>query len=365
MKKRLLNLSMAIFLVFVFVAALGAEEGKPTGTAVDSIKNALGLSIYLQAGYTYNFKNSDSQENDLRVFDHKANSFTLDLAQLQFAKDAPVGGIGFKLKVSAGETAKLIHSTGLGNADNPIDLTEAYVSYLAPIGKGLRFDLGKFVTYHGAEVIEAKDNINYSRSFLFNYAIPFTHTGLKVCYTFSDAFNAGLHIVNGWDNTNDNNKGKTLGLNVGYTPMEQFSMIFNLMYGPEKNNSSDNRFLFDWVGTIKPDKNLTFILNTDYATEKNSGAKDSKWYGLSGIAKYEFNDHYSLSLRAEYFKDENGVRTGTPQTLKEITITPEIKLAQSILLRPEYRHDWSDKEIFNSGSKKTQDTIALGMMYTW
>jgi hypothetical protein len=31
------------------------------------------------------------------------------------------------------------------------------------------------VTYFGAEVIEAIDNPNYSRSFLFNYAIPFTH----------------------------------------------------------------------------------------------------------------------------------------------------------------------------------------------
>lgn len=365
MNKRFLNITLAFLLVFVFVAAAGAEEAKPAVTTVDSIKNALGMSLYLQAGYTYNFKNPDSQENELRVFDHKANSFTLDLAQLQFAKDAPVGGIGFKVKISAGETAKLIHSTGLGNADNPLDLTEAYISYLAPIGKGLRFDLGKFVTYHGAEVIEAKDNINYSRSLLFNYAIPFTHTGLKVCYTFSDAFNAGLHLVNGWDNTSDNNKGKTIGFNAGYTPMEQLSMVLNLMYGPEKNNSSDNRFLFDWVGTFKPVKNMSFILNADYATEKNSGAKDSKWSGLSGIAKYEFNDHYSLALRAEYFKDEDGVRTGTSQTLKEITLTPEIKLAQGIILRPEYRHDWSDKNVFASGSKKAQDTFALGVMYTW
>ena len=222
------------------------------------------------------------------------------------------------------------------------------------------------VTYHGAEVIEAKDNPNYSRSFLFNYAIPFTHTGLKAGYAFSDAVNANIHIVNGWDNADDNNKSKTFGLSVGLTPIEQLALNFNLMYGPEKDsNTHDNRYLFDWVGTIKPVKNLAFILNYDYAKEKNKGAEDSKWDGLAGIVKYDFTDKYSLSLRSEYFNDKQGARTGTVQKLKEITVTPEIRLAGGLILRPEYRHDWSNKDVFDSGSRKKQDTIALGVMYTW
>jgi len=59
------------------------------------------------------------------------------------------------------------------------------------------------------------------------------------------------------------------------------------------------------------------------------------------------------------------VRTGTAQALKEMTITPEIRLAQGLIIRPEYRHDWSDERVFDSGNEKTQDTIALGIMYTW
>ena len=348
------------------------EEKKTGGMTVEDIKKALGLSIYLQGGFTYNFENPDSQENELRVFDHKANNFTLDLAQIVFTKDAPMNGIGFKLKLSAGETAKFIYSSGLGKSDDEFDLTEAYIQYLAPIGKGLKFTFGKFVTYHGAEVIEAKDNPNYSRSFLFNYAIPFTHTGLMVSYPFSDAVTASIHLVNGWDVTTDNNKGKTAGLSVGVTPMEQLAMTFNLMYGPEKDdNNHDNRFLFDWAGTIKPVKNLALILNTDYATEGHSAPDGgtAKWYGIAGIAKYDFNDRYSLSLRAEYFNDQDGLRTGTTQHLKEITLTPEIRLAQGLILRPEYRHDWSNEKVFDSHhdehNKKYQDTITLAVMYSW
>jgi hypothetical protein len=380
MKKRFYAFGLVFFMLFSLVTVSLAEEEKKTGSmTLDDIKKALGLSIYLQGGYTYNFENPGSEENELRVFDHKSNSFTLDLAQIQFAKDAPLGGIGYKLKLSAGETAKFIHALGLGikSGENPrdtepFDLTEAYISYTAPLGKGLRFDFGKMATYHGAEVIEAKDNPNYSRSFLFNYAIPFTHTGLKISYPFSDALNASVHIVNGWDNFNDNNTGKTVGLSVGYTPVEQLAMNFNLMYGPEKDdNNHDNRFLFDWVGTIKPVKNLTFILNTDYATEEHSapdGGK-AKWYGVAGIAKYDFNDRYSVSLRAENFNDQDGLRTGVAQHLKEITLTPEIRLAQGLILRPEYRHDWSNEKAFDSHdnqyNKKNQDTIALAAMYSW
>jgi hypothetical protein len=381
MKKRLLSVTVSVFLFLGLAVTAMAEEAKPEAAkpaamTVGQLKELLGMSIYLQGGYTYNFRSPDSQENDLRVFDHKANSFGLDLAELQFLKDAPVGGIGYKLKVSAGETAKFIHSRGLGIKDGQapadteaFDLTEAYLQYNAPLGKGLKFTFGKMATYHGAEVIEARDNPNYSRSFLFNYAIPFTHTGLMVTYPFLETLSTSFYAVNGWDNTDDNNSGKTFGLSLAWTPIEQLSMNLNLMYGPEqKNNNSNNRFLFDWVGTIKPIKNLSVILNADYGSEQkdpNANGADSKWYGVAGIVKYDFSDLFSLSLRGEFFNDNDGARTGTSQILKEITFTPEIRIAKGLILRPEYRYDWSDQNSFNGGKDKSQHTIALGVMYTW
>ncbi len=383
------NLICVIFIAAMMFAAgsLYAGEQKPAqteapgsgGITPDDIKKALGMSIYLQGGYTYNFANPDSQENRLRVFDHKANSFTLDLAQIVFTKDAPVAGLGYKLKLSAGETAKFIHATGLGisagddpNKSDAFDLTEAYMSYVAPLGKGLRFQFGKFVTMHGAEVIEAKDDMNYSRGLLFNYAIPFTHTGLLVGYPFSDKVTAGAYVVNGWDNFNDEGNSKTLGLSINLTPVEQFSAAINLMNGRELLGTiNTNRFLSDTVVTVKPIKNWTFVVNTDYAVQSNAGlnGRDAKWYGVAGYVKYDFTDLISTSVRAEYFKDPDGVRTGTVQTAKEITLTPEFKVAKDLIVRPEYRHDWSGNEVFDSHrialNKKSQDTIALGMMYTW
>jgi len=370
MKKYFLTLSMLFLMMTALVAVAGAEETKVGGMTIDEIKSALGMSVYFQGGYIYNFSDPDSNENGLRVFDHEANSFTLDLAQLVFTRDAPVGGVGYRLKLSAGETAKWIHAAGLGTTDDAFDLTEAYIDYVAPLGKGLKFRFGKFVTMHGAEVIEARDNMNYSRGLLFNFAIPFTHTGLMVGYPISDKVSANFYVVNGWDNFDDEGSSKTLGLSVSVTPSEQFSAVVNLMNGREldlQTGISSNRILLDAVATVKPAKNLTLVLNGDYAVQSNSApdGDDAKWYGIAGYAKYDFSDLFSATVRAEYFKDSDGARTLTAQTVKEITVTPEFRVAKNLIVRPEYRHDWSDKESFDSGSKKSQDTLALGIMYTW
>jgi hypothetical protein len=375
----LLCLLAVLCIMAAFLTAARAEDAKPATPVIsaDDLKKALGMSIYLQGGYTANFNSPASQENDLRVFDHKADSFTLDLVQIRFQKDPALGNVGYKLKLSAGETTKWIHSRGLsgaslsspqtGEGTDAFDLTEAYISYNAALGRGLRFDLGKMATYLGAEVIEAQDNPNYSRSFLFNFAVPFTHTGLKISYPFTDALSASFHICNGWDNSNDNNKDKSYGLSIGYAPTEVFSANFNAMYGPEQdNNTSNKRTLYDLIATIKPTKQLALILNADSGQEENVvAAGTAKWVGGAAIIKYDFSDRYGLAVRGEIFDDRDGFRTGTVQRLSEITVTPEIRLNGGVVLRPEYRHDSSDQTFFNGGQKKNQDTLALGVMYTW
>ena len=59
------------------------------------------------------------------------------------------------------------------------NVQQGYLSVLVPAGKGLQIDFGKFVTPHGAEVIETRDNWNYSRGLLFALAIPYYHMGAR------------------------------------------------------------------------------------------------------------------------------------------------------------------------------------------
>jgi maltoporin len=180
--------------------------------------------------------------------------------------------------------------------------------------------------------------------------------------------NAALFVVNGWDNASDNNTGKSVGVSVNVSAGDPFSAYINYLQGPEQaDNNHDSRSLLDLVATIKPIKPLSIILNYDAGQEDHLSASGgtAKWSGIAGIVKYDINDTYSVAVRAESFDDKDGVRTGTVQKLTEETVTLDVRLNGGIIVRPEYRHDSSDKESFDNGKKKTQHTIALGVMYRW
>ncbi len=364
---------IALFAWFGMGQALAA-------VTVDEIKKELGLSVYLQGAYMYNFANPEDNNGNLGRWEPHPNSFTLDLAELQFLKEATKGTVGYKVKLIAGDFAKTMNKFGIGisseSSNDAFDVMEAYVEYLAPVGSGLKVRFGRMGTFHGAEVIEARDNPTYSRSFLFVFAEPLTHTGVSATYTFSDTLNAGVHLVNGWDDAQDNNRGKTVGLNINYAPLETVSGAFNFMYGPEQaNQDGHNRFLFTAVVTMKPLKPASVILAVDYGKEKKAvpgedgDLEDATWYGAAATGKYDVNDAWSVAARGEYFNDKDGARTGKEQKLKEITLAAEWRVASGLTLKPEYRHDWSDEKVFyNSDTeidKKTQDTVALGATYTW
>ena len=117
--------------------------------------------------YDYFSTKSDGQ---YRNFDTSHNAFTLNMAELWVAKtpasDSPVG---YKIRLNYGPAASNL--IAFAEPGGPlVNVEEAYGSYLA--GKA-QIDFGKFVTNAGAEVIEAKDNWNYSRSLLFALAIPY------------------------------------------------------------------------------------------------------------------------------------------------------------------------------------------------
>ncbi len=63
--------------------------------------------------------------------------------------------------------------------------------------------------------------------------------GLRITKPLSETFSVGFQLVNGWNNVEDNNTGKTIGLNAAWTPKnKKASLLFNSYMGPEKNGPS-------------------------------------------------------------------------------------------------------------------------------
>jgi hypothetical protein len=257
------------------------------------------------------------------------------------------------------------------------DLQQAVLSYIAPLGSGLRFDLGKFVTHMGAELIEGYDgfNDNYSRSFLFNYAIPLTHTGVKASYTVNGALSAMVMVVNGWDNVRDNNDGKSFGAQLALTPASPLTIYLNYLGGPEKTDSSGFvRNTFDVVATWKAHETLTLGLNGDYGMENGASlvepGKQARWKGVAGYARFDLTPKFGVAMRGERMRDEGGTRlgTGAAASVAEVTLTPTLEVSDRLVVRSDLRYDSANKDIFvkrGGGLKSNQTTFAANVIFVY
>jgi putative OmpL-like beta-barrel porin-2 len=322
-----------------------------------------------------------------RTFDVHSNSVTLSLAEIELEKVPATGEIGFKFDLNFGETPEIIVDTIKGSVgpDAAMDsvlgfdktFQHASIGYLAPIGRGLRLDFGKFVTHIGGETIETIKNNNYSHAFFYTYAIPFQDTGLRIHYDWSDTFYTEMYIVNGWNVTVDNNDGKTIGPSIGWAPSPKFSAYFNYLVGPERTNvNGDYRHLVDAQAFLNPIDPLNIAFNFDYGFEENvpsANGKNAEWLGLTGWLRYKVTEKLEPVVRVEYYRDGDAFTTGLKQTLWGYTLTLNYKLAvtkgSSLLVRPEIRYDKSSNTFFSdqSGFQRTnnQTTVGIGLVYYW
>lgn len=365
-------------------SAAAAAPASGPGPSLAGLLGPTTLSGFVDVYYGQNFNNPTSQTNGLRFFDGATNSFGLNLVELivDKAPDASNSRTGYRVALGFGQAMNVVNSSepkaGLGFDQY---LKEAYFSYLAPVGKGLQLDVGKFVTPHGAEVIETKDNWNYSRGILFTYAIPYYHFGMRAKYAFNDKFSASGFFVNGWNSVIDNNTGKTYGMGFSWNPSKKFGITQGYMAGPELalNNSAWRQFS-DTIITISPTSKLTFMINGDYGrgdrfSDGEGGfSKPVYWTGVAGYVKYALPGNSAFSTRYEYYDDHDGFTTafnvdGAPAGIHfhEFTTTFEKVVAGHIISRFEFRRDMSNQPYFVKGVDpvKDQNTLTAGLIFTF
>lgn len=366
------------------------------------------INGFASVSYTWNFNDPLDHLNQLRAFDYDHNSIRVDGAELVVQKPvANRGDWGFRVDVAFGAVANIGAARGLfrdpatGKAGD-IDLQQVFASYIIPVGHGLRLDVGKFVTPVGAEFIDGYDgyNDNFSRSLLFAYAIPFTHTGLKLSYSFDDYFSAMVMVINGWDNVVDNNAAKSFGVALTINPWSKLTMYVNYIGGPERDgDNADFRHLVDFGAVLKASKRLTVTVNADWGLDSNAIAPvpaaamiptgsmpmpavdagdtnaavsgpphNAQWVGVAAYLRAQLTTRFALIGRGELFWDLDGYRTGTAQRVIEGTLTPEVRVTDGLLFRGEFRIDGSDHSVFerqDGGSRHYQPTLALDAIYTF
>ncbi len=349
---------------------------------------------YVETSYIFNFQSPrppSGNENRGRIFDTNSNEFMLNA--VEFIVEKPVdkdNPVGFLVNPLIGQTAPVIQSVGLFSndfdgdgtleSDGNFDLVQAYIQAYLP-GAGTTIKVGKWVTTTGAEVIYAPQVDNVSRSYLFGFAIPFTHTGilatqplLKRADGVADLLTFSAGVANGWDQVKDVNESKLFIASSNFIPCDAVALASNFYYSFSEQSSSDTngRTLLDFVATIFPipdSTDLKFISNFDWGGEEGADADGSgyaQWWGFAGGLRYDFplcgdTKNWFIAGRGEYFDDVDGSRTSTGPSsiggaagstslaLWELTFTLGYQPWKSLLLRSELRYDKADDKVFFSG----------------
>ena len=201
---------------------------------------------------------------------------------------------------------------------------------------------------------------------------------MKANYTFSPQASAYAAVVRGWDNFNDSNDSASFM--VGGTPgtreevcagAPRAGLALNVITGPEqKDNRRDYRTVVDLVGTYRWTEKLTQVVNFDYGAEENgAGTSAAHWSGIANYVTYCSADCLSGTVRAEWFRDSDGVRTGIQGNLYEITAgltiqpLPKHAIFKNFYVRPELRWDFADHDGPFGGDRDDQLTAGFDLIF--
>lgn len=384
-------------------AAVAGEIETPSPTPVPRFK----ISGWIDSGITFNPASPRDNQNFGRYFDDRANEPMLNQLVINFERAlAPKPGEfdwGFKLQLMYGSDARTIHSLGLldrtGHEILQPDVVETYLNLHLPVitDGGLDLKLGKFVTLEGAETIDPRTNFFYSHTYIFNFGIPFNHTGALATWHATKWLDLMAGVTRGVNTSIDDNNGAPafhgglgLNLNDGKVVVSASTHI-----GPETpHNNHDPRYVSDITTTWKITDKLTSITDLNYALDDLTRAKA---YGVAQYFTYSINSWLTAGLRGEVFRDEKGFYvvsfadnedpmralrgepTIDPRTVSGGRTTygaitagvnikpPMTKPISGLTIRPELRYDraLTNTRPFNDSGDRDQFTAALDFILTF
>ncbi len=353
------------------------------------------VDVYYSDDFNRPNAQDNGQVNDFYNFNDKTDQFNISAAKFSLNHDPdPVGA---HVDFIYGRTNDFINAapSNSSSADQLNFIEQAFLSLKPAKAKGFELDFGKFVTSAGAEVIEAKDNWNYSRSLLFSYAIPYWHFGVRTSMPVSKVDTIGIQVVNGWNNVSKSNGGATIVLTNALTK-PKYAWNVNYIGGPENSLTSNGfRNLIDTTLLFTPNAKFNAYINYDYGqnrdglitttdcesvTTKNpplvhreistcsyGDTALNHWQGIAGAFHVQASTKNAIAGRFEYFSDPQGFETLTYERLQlyEFTGTYEYKWLEGLLMRAEYRADFSNQNVYSKDVGqyvKSQQTLTIAFV---
>jgi hypothetical protein len=193
-----------------------------------------------------------------------------------------------------------------------------------------------------------------------------------------------FYVVNGWDPSHpDTNKNKSVGGRIGITPMEGLNFGLSGITGDDGTGGTPGvpgtLSVVDIDGTITVIPDLTLGVEFNFGWDEQApgtSADDEEWFGFLLMGHYDYTEWGGITLRYDYFDDDDmGTRLGArvnpaiaTDVRQAITISPTFVIAEGFGALFEFRHDFSNKNVFvdsNGVAVDDNNTFAFEMTYAF
>lgn len=393
-------------------AATPAEKPYVAPANFSEWSSSIKLGLQGQGGITVNTNSPNNNRNFGQLFNDLSNRPILNQILGTISRDvdpkATSIDVGFKFQAMYGSDARITHTLGvfdqLIHNRYQLDIVEANVTARIPqlFANGLDVKAGIFPTPLGIELIDPKNNAFYSHSYIFNYGLPYKHTGALATAHVSDMVDLYLGVDTGVNTfvaygagDNNNRPGGTAG--IGLNLLEGKLTVLALTHiGPENSKrntpfaNSALRYLNDVAIVYKATDRLTLSAELNYIKDDGFNAEG---YGAAAYAGYALTDNLTLNGRAEIWRDNNNfyvstpvaerdfvaVERGTfarlitaskPTTYSEFTLGLTYKLPglperiSTAMIRPEVRYDraLNNSRPFGDGNNRDVFTFAADLV---
>ncbi|MDR3531923.1 MAG: outer membrane beta-barrel protein [Rhodopila sp.] len=305
-----------------------AADAPPPGYWI----NGIHLSAQLDAGFSLNPMRPSTGLNWGQLFTDHANQAQLN--QLLLTANKPLDPKdpdyqwGFKLQFMYGSDARYTQFLGELNNVAPgdryqLDVVEANVLAHLPIltEGGVDLKAGQYSTPLGYETIDPSTNPFYSHSYIFQFGLPFKHTGLLTTTHVNSLVDVYAGVDTGTNTTfgplGDNN-GAIGGIGgFGLNLMGGNLTILALSHvGPEQatrvlspqgfNANGEWRSYNDITITYKASDLLTLVTELNWVRDAYGFAnKPVNGFGGAEYAAYTLTDTLTLNGRVEVWRDDH------------------------------------------------------------
>ena len=408
---------MIIVVAFVFTVGQGfaqtltpeeeAAKAKYLEEQKPKLRSRIAIYGWVESSVTGNPAGPSDHQNFGRLFDDRSNEAVMNQAVV--TAERTLEGKenldwGFKVQLLFGTDARYIHSLGMrypdaGEGLYQGDVPEVYLSLHLPALSegGIDVKLGKFVSIEGAETIDPRPNPFYSHTYIFNFGIPATNTGVLFTFHSTDSVDLYAGVTRGVNTSyEDNNDSLAFDGGIGLNAYDgKLTLLASTHIGPETSrDNGDLRYLNDAAITVKMNDKYTFIADLNYTIDSAAGAGA---YGAALYLIYAVDSKLNVGMRGELWRDDRGyyiaqyADPGDPirglggdptidprtvgadrTTYGAFTVGVDIKLPApkplaGFRLRPELRvdHAFNDSHPFNDSTDNTMFTAALDVIVTF